>query len=191
MLNWLTFSIDSLKHDTNLRIGRSARGQTQSYDDYLSIIEAAKAVGIRVKINTVVNRINLSEDFTDFILKATPLRWKLLQASRVEEENGACFDQWGISVREFTDFVQRHAELIEPHVTMVPETQEDIRGSYAMISPDGRFFDTSDGTYRYSRPILEVGAAAAFSDVQFSMERFKHRDGDYDFESGSNKGGAQ
>ncbi len=191
MLNWITFSIDSIRHDTNLRIGRSSRGQTQSSEDYLEKILTAKAAGIRVKINTVVNRVNLSEDFTDFILKADPLRWKLLQASRVEEENGACFDQWGISVREFTDFVQRHSEVIEPSVTVVPETQEDIRGSYAMISPDGRFFDTSAGTYRYSRPILEVGAEAAFSDVQFSMERFKYREGDYDFESGSNKGGAQ
>lgn len=188
-LKWLTFSIDALDNVTNQQIGRASRGITQSAEDYLEKIHAAKAVGIKLKINTVVNRINLTQDFADFIIEAQPLRWKLLQVSKVEEENGSCFDRWGISTREFEAFVQRHKAAIGPKVTVVPETQEDIRGTYAMISPDGRFFDTANGTYRYSSPILEAGAEIAFSEIQFSMARFSQRDGDYDFESGANKGG--
>lgn len=192
MLNWITFSIDGVDHDTNQRIGRASRGRTQTADDYLAKIYAAKAAGIRVKINTVVNRINLNNDFTDFIIKACPLRWKLLQVSRVEEENGSCFDRWGISTREFESFVQRHRDSIGPDVTVVPETQSDIRGSYAMISPDGRFFDTANASYNYSRPILEVGVETAFSNINFCMDRFTARDGDYDFDSGANReGGSQ
>ena len=61
-----------------------------------------------------------------------------------------------------------------------PETSL-IRGSYAMIDPHGRFFDSAGGGHRYSAPILEVGLVAAFSQVSFDPVKFLHRGGDYDF----------
>ncbi|MDQ8195694.1 viperin family antiviral radical SAM protein [Coraliomargarita sp. SDUM461004] len=186
ILDWLTISIDSTDDATNLKIGRAFRGMPQTKGEYLRKIKLAKSFGIRVKINTVVNQKNADEDFNDFIEQARPTRWKVLQASRVEEENGSCFNQWVVTQERFDAFVSRHASLSSQGVTVIPETQSDIRGTYAMISPDGRFFDTLEGTYNYSRPILDVGIEEAFSDVNFSMERFKQRDGDYDFATGLN-----
>ena len=61
-----------------------------------------------------------------------------------------------------------------------PETSL-IRGSYAMVDPHGRFFDSAGGGHRYSAPILEVGLVAAFSQVSFDPVKFLHRGGDYDF----------
>ena len=52
--------------------------------------------------------------------------------------------------------------------------------SYAMIAPNGCFFDNSRGVYRYSRPILEVGLLAAFGDVGFSQDKFIKRGGLYE-----------
>ena len=70
---------------------------------------------------------------------------------------------------------------------IVPETQEDIYGTYSMIGPNGCFFDNSRGSYRYSRPIVSVGIETAWPDICFSLERFRERQGDYDFESGLNR----
>jgi radical S-adenosyl methionine domain-containing protein 2 len=186
ILDWLTISIDSTDDATNLKIGRAFRDKTQTKDEYLHKIKLAKRCGIRVKINTVVNQKNVDEDFNDFIKQARPTRWKILQASRVEEENGSCFNQWVIEQEQFDAFVTLHSSLSSEGITVISETQSDIRGSYAMISPDGRFFDTLKGTYNYSRPILDVGIEQAFSEINFSMESFKQRDGDYDFTTGLN-----
>jgi radical S-adenosyl methionine domain-containing protein 2 len=50
-----------------------------------------------------------------------------------------------------------------------------------MVDPQGRFFDSTSGTHHYSRPILEVGLDAAFSEVSFSQDKFQQRSGDADF----------
>lgn len=187
ILDWLTISVDSLDSDTNRRIGRTTHGVTLRAEDYLVRVRAAQTVGIRVKLNTVVNRANVAEDFSFFLRAACPLRWKLFQATRIAEENGRDFDRWDISESEFQAFVARHAGLRDAGIVVVPETQTDIYGTYAMIGPNGCFFDNSQGTYRYSRPIVSVGVEEAFADIEFSPERFRQRQGDYDFQTGLNR----
>jgi radical S-adenosyl methionine domain-containing protein 2 len=140
-----------------------------------------------VKINTVVNQANAEEDFNSFICVARPHRWKLVQATQIAEENGEDFGRWAISDAAFRAFVGRHAGLSQEGVVLVPETQADIYGSYAMVGPNGSFFDNSTGSYRYSRPIVSVGIEAAWSEITFSVERFRARHGDYDFATGLNQ----
>jgi len=76
--------------------------------------------------------------------------------------------------------VTRHDGLTGSGIIVVAEPVETIRGSYAMISPDGRFFDSSSGRHYYSRRILEVGLASAFSEVVFDDVKYDGRDGNYD-----------
>jgi len=184
VLDWLTISVDSLVPETNRRIGRAVRGSSPTVQDYFTAIQNAQSLGIRTKVNTVVNRANASEDFHKFIRATRPLRWKLIQATRIEGENGADFDRWAIDDATFHRFVARHADLSNEGVTLVPETQLEVYGSYAMVGPNGCFFDNSEGTYRYSRPIISVGIEAAWSEITFSPERFRARLGDYDFATG-------
>ncbi|MBA4148343.1 MAG: radical SAM protein [Verrucomicrobia bacterium] len=186
VLDWLTISIDSLDLETNRRIGRSGYNGPLSEAEYLSKIQLAKTLGIRVKVNTVVNRLNAHEDFTCFMRKAQPLRWKILQATRIEEENGEDFDRWGVSEEEFKMFSARHSSLEESGIVLVPETQDEIYGSYAMVAPNGCFFDNSKRTHQYSQPIVSVGIEAAWAEINFSVERFRQRHGEYDFVSGLN-----
>ena len=187
LLDWLTISIDSLDDETNRHIGRAARGVTLGAEDYLRKIRTAQGFGIRVKINTVVNQANATEDFNDFILAARPRRWKLFQATRIAEENGEDFDRWEIGDATFRAFMDRHTGLSREGVILVPETQADIYGTYAMVGPNGCFFDNSRGTYRYSQPIVNVGIEAAWSEITFSPDRFRGRLGDYDFATGLNR----
>jgi radical S-adenosyl methionine domain-containing protein 2 len=70
ILDWLTISIDSLDVDTNPRIGRAARGVTLNSEKHLFNIRMDRALGICVKLNTLVNQANAAEDFTDFIRSA-------------------------------------------------------------------------------------------------------------------------
>lgn len=49
--------------------------------------------------------------------------------------------------------------------------------SYLMIDPHGRFYQNRLGGkgYDYSSPILEVGAAQAFTQIPFDLDRFLDR----------------
>lgn len=189
ILDWLTLSIDSLTPASNLAIGRAQGKRMLSEEAYREMLTQASARGIRVKINTVVNRVNLGEDFSAFISQVRPVRWKLFQVTRIEGENNASFSAWEISEAEFGDFVARHAPLRDKGVILVPETQKQIYGSYSMISPSGCFFDNSTGTYVYSRKIAEVGLENAFADVSFDLSTFNGRDGNYDPLTGLNREG--
>lgn len=187
VLDWLTISIDSVDAETNRRIGRASRGVTSSADEYLAKLRLARSLGIRVKINTVVNQANAAEDMTAFIREARPLRWKLFQATLIAAENGEEFDRWGVSEATFHAYVARHASVAEAGVVLVPETQADIYGTYAMVGPNGCFFDNSEGDYRYSRPIVSADIEVAWAEIAFSAERFQQRQGDYDFATGLNR----
>jgi radical S-adenosyl methionine domain-containing protein 2 len=78
----------------------------------------------------------------------------------------------------------RHISL---GVRTVAEPVETIRGSYAMISPDGRFFDSSTGRHQYSRPILQVGLTNAFSEISFDAAKYDGRDGNYNSFTGESQ----
>lgn len=183
-LDWLVVSIDSLSHQGNLKIGRSSKGNTLRVEDYLNILNTARLLGISTKVNTVVNRVNAVEDFVDFMREACPERWKVLQACRIEGENSIDFSAWAITEDEFEAFKTRHSTLAGTGVEVVYESDSMIYGSYAMVAPNGCFFDNSTGEYRYSRPITEVGIEAAFREISFSWETFRERGGDYDYSKG-------
>jgi len=87
----------------------------------------------------------------------------------------------------FRAFIARHAGLSREGIVLVPEAQVDIYGTYAMVGPNGCFFDNSLGTYRYSRPIVSVGIEAAWSEDSVSPDRFRGRCGNYDFATAFNR----
>ncbi len=179
-LDICALSMDSGVAETNNAIGRCGgifRPDARSYEVLAQLIRAA---GIRFKVNTVVNRLNLSENLGDLVAVLRPFRWKLFQVKQVIGQNDKTFEELAISVAEFQDFVARNRRLVPPSVAVVPETADDMTGSYAMIAPNGCFFDSTSGFHRYSRPILEVGIVEAFQDVTFDSEKFVKRGGSYE-----------
>ena len=187
-LNLVGISIDSIDEASNRRIGRCVRGQVLTAADYLARIHALRKAGVpSIKINTVVNSHNIDEDFIPFIRDTRPQRWKLLQCIRMEGENSKHFEKWQVSPEAFGAFVKRHAAIQFPEFNLVPETEADIRGTYAIIAPNGCFLDNVDGTPRYSREILKVGVEAAFAEVSFSEAGFSKRQGYYDAATGNNR----
>ena len=178
-LDWVALSIDSVDPCTLIRMGRATRSGPIGGHDYLGMVNLLKQHGVRVKINTVVTRLNLQEDLTGFILEARPERWKLLQVLPVEGQNERTVGESVVSSAEFDSYVELSRRVEAHGVTVVPESNDQMRGSYVMVDPAGRFFDNVAGGHTYSRPIIEVGVEAALKEVSVDPQKFLARDGLY------------
>ena len=180
-LDWVALSIDSVNPDTLRRIGRTTRSGPLGAPDYLNMAVMLKRHSIRLKINTVVTRLNVNEDLTDFIVEACPERWKLFQVLPVEGQNDGTVGDYLVSYDEFHNYVAKSRRVEEHQIRVVPESNDLMRGSYVMVDPAGRFFDNIAGGHTYSRPIIEVGVDEALCDVSIDPEKFLSRNGLYDW----------
>ncbi|RYZ41558.1 MAG: radical SAM protein [Myxococcaceae bacterium] len=181
VVDWVTVSIDSVSPRTHEALGRAVHGKALEPQDYQALAERVHAAGMRLKVNTVVTNLNAGEDQKAFMRSLRPERWKLLRVLSVDGQNTGKVESMRCTSQDFEAFVARHRILEEDGIVLVPEDNEDMRGSYAMVDPAGRFFDNADGGHRYSEPILQTGLDGAWSQVHFSLERFIQRNGFYDF----------
>ena len=79
-----------------------------------------------------------------------------------------------VSRNEFDSFILRHSDLSS--VTEIyPEYSDDMIGSYLIIDPSGRLVDNSQGKYRYSDCILDIGFQRALDQVRVSPVKFHKR----------------
>src|SRR5580692_1084617 len=158
-LDWLTLSVDSVTPETNLRIGRAeqkelSRGRSAYYDRSLELFAPiAQSLGVGMKVNTVVTRHNVGERLANFISLVKPVRWKIMQAMHVHGQEQRPTQEWSVSEGEFERFIDRHRPEIPAEVTIVPEPISLIRGSYFMVDPWGRIFESTSGRHQYLGPV--------------------------------------
>lgn len=180
-LDWIALSVDTVDPAKLAATGRATNRGPMGEGDYLRIAADISEGGFGLKINTVVTAANRDEDFTDFILRARPARWKILQVLPVADQNGGAVDEFLISKRQFDEYVERN-RIVEKHgVKVIPEDNAMMTGSYAMVDPAGRFFDNAAGRHSYGASILEVGAHDAMSAAFIDSDRFAERGGLYDW----------
>ena len=180
-LDWIAVSIDSLNDTTNINSGRAICGKSPLTHQYYSkLVEKIKHFGYGLKINTVVSNSNFTENMSAFIRYANPKRWKLLQVLPIKGQNDVNIDDFIISEEAFKHFLDKHSHL-KNVVQIVPESNEQIKGSYAMVDPAGRFFENITGTHLYSRPITEIGAKLAIQQVNYNQTKFIERGGIYNW----------
>ncbi|MEM7104868.1 MAG: viperin family antiviral radical SAM protein [Bacteroidota bacterium] len=178
-LDWVAISIDSLNPLTNLVAGRAITANKPFQEkEYRTLVDNVKQAGYRLKINTVVNRSNFKERMNDFIRGVKPERWKIFQVLPINGQNDQTIDDFIISDSEFRTFINNHNDLNDI-IIVVPETNAQIKGSYVMVDPAGRFFDNSNGEHNYSKPILEVGVFNAIQEVDYDLSKFISRGGFY------------
>jgi len=182
-LDWITLSVDSLSDDINIETGRAILGKKPiDKATYFELVDKIKYYGYRLKINTVVSSKNKQENMAEFIEYASPYRWKIFQVLSIAGQNNLEVNSLEISLDEFEQFVNRHKSIMN-NVAIVPESNDQMKGSYAMVDPAGRFFDNSSGTYIYSKPILSVGCETAISGMNYNIEKFQERGGLYDWKN--------
>jgi len=183
-LSWLTLSMDSVDAEINSRIGRIGKKRiVVSEARCREIADLARKFGIGFKINTVVSKKNLSLCLAQTINNLQPTRWKIMQAMPVSGQTQRANEEWQIDENSFDEFVERHTELIDPEIKIVPEPCSIIRGSYLMIDPWGRLFDSCSGSHTYGASVLDEGLSGF--EQGFDVTLMKERDGLWDWRRAS------
>lgn len=172
-LDWVGLSVDSLDVLTQRKIGRIGNKPV----DYYSLIESIKLFNYKLKINTVVNAYNYTEDMSRFIEWANPDRWKVFQALRVEGQNDSQFEEIKVTSQQYKEFIDRHSR----HLSLVSEDNEAMTGSYLLIDPQGRLFENSAGKHTYSAPLQSNNIETCLSQIELNREMFEKRGGIYDW----------
>lgn len=179
-LDWVALSIDSLDPATREEIGRVAKRNGDSGTQWMyDTIARIKQVGTRFKLNTVVCAANWEEDLAGFVKEVRPERWKVMQVLPNDGQNSGTVEPLLISKAQFEEFVDRHQYVTKAGIPFIPECNEAMTNSYAMVDPAGRFFDNGNGYLWYSEPILSVGVHSAMKQVSIDQERFLSRGGEY------------
>lgn len=180
-LKWLTVSIDSLIPEANISSGRALGGkQAISRAEYAQLIDQARELGLRIKVNTVVHQLNWKEPLWEFISEIKPERWKIFQVLPVAGQNDLHFEDYSISAEEFELFLKLNYPAKE-FTTIVPEENKLMRASYVMVDPAGRFFDNAKGKHTYSSPIFQIGVTEALKEISFDFDCFSARGGIYEW----------
>jgi radical S-adenosyl methionine domain-containing protein 2 len=173
-IDMIGVSIDSLNTDTNMKIGRETKVMVPDRNYYSKLCKSIKGYGIDLKVNTVVSKLNYNESYKSFIEEVNPLRWKIFQVMEIEGENSIA--DLEVTKEEFNSFVELNNVN---NVSVVSENNDLMRGSYLMIDPLGRFFDNTNGGYSLSQQIAKVGVEQSLREIQYSVEKFELRDGNY------------
>jgi len=181
ILDWIILSIDSIVDESNMNSGRAVTGKkVLGKDCYQQIIDGVKKYGYQLKINTVVHRMNYSESMLEFINYAQPERWKVFQVLPIKGENDLHIGDFEISDQIFTEYLDRHKQLKTSGV-LVSENNAEMKDSYVMVDPAGRFYTNKNGRQEYSNPILDSGIENAYKQVNYSYQNFIQRGGLYNW----------
>lgn len=183
-LDWITLSVDSLVATTNLKTGRAVSGKRSiAESEYYKIVDKIKSYGYQLKINTVVSSENCNEILIDFIEYAQPSRWKIFQVLPITGQNDLKVNGFIITESVFNQFLENNKTTSDNKIVSVPETNTQMKGSYVMVDPAGRFFNNATGKHYYSNPILEVGCNDALEQMNYDTLKFEERGGLYDWEN--------
>ncbi len=168
-VDWIGVSLDSGNDSTEQTLGR---GCGNHLSNLIGVTRLLCNYDIKLKVNVTVTKLALGEDLHEFIEMLKPDRLKFLQVLPVKGQNDHCVDDLAITTTEFYEFVRKHEDL-----NPIPEDNAMMTESYVMVDPVGRFFQNTQGTYKYSEPIQEVGVWEALRQVGFSWKKLVERGG--------------
>ncbi|MBA5760946.1 4Fe-4S cluster-binding domain-containing protein [Vibrio sp. 404] len=170
-LDMIGISFDSQSLDTRSKIGRKDRkGNSFGTEDLKQALASLTLSqrGIKTKINTVVNSLNLDEDFSELMMELKPYKWKILHVMPYGN------NELLISKKQFDRFVYRHSGLGLP---IFSESNSTMTESYLMIDPQGRFYQNSTNKvgYKFSESISLCGVENALNQIEFNSRTFASR----------------
>lgn len=180
LLDWVGISIDSFNRETLRALGRVSKGNTL---DYHEIVQQVHSLDSKLKINTVISKLNWQENMLDDMRLMKVDRWKVFQFLPVTGENDHAIAALQINEEQFKYYCQLHSS-IQPII----ENNDAMQGSYLMISPDGLLFDNTNGYYKYGPSLLNQNSQTIEENIEFSTVKFLNRGGSYDWKVVSLRG---
>ena len=186
-IDWVGMSIDASNDEIHYLMGRGEkRHLKEGYSKHLiSGIDAwqrCQSHGIRMKLNTVVCKVNLEDNMLELVHFLRPERWKCFQVLPIDGQNDGNVEDLLITENEYKSWIKKHEIISLEGIQFIPESNDLMRGSYAMIDSLGRFYSNSDGSHCYTKSILDVGIEEAWRQNIFREELFIEREGIYDWE---------
>ncbi|MCK5398130.1 MAG: viperin family antiviral radical SAM protein [Thermoplasmata archaeon] len=176
-VDWIGISIDSCNEYVQHRLGRGAYNQISNSIQKAKLI---KEYDFKLKINTVVTKLNMHEDMRPLIKSVDPERWKVFQVMERKGENDHCIAPLLITKEEFVIYTQKNDMVLDNGSTPRFESNEVMRQSYLMLDPLGRFFHSAAGPIEII-PTNPLNLSASKQDIVFDYETFKRRGGIYDW----------
>jgi radical S-adenosyl methionine domain-containing protein 2 len=175
-IDWVALSVDSAVERVQRSLGR---GRGDHVARVRALAARCHALGVRLKVNTVVTALTCEEDMSALVRDLRPERWKVFQVLRVEGQNDGRVEPLLVPRERFEAFVHRHEALASLGIAVVAEDNDAMEDSYVMVDPLGRFYGNHGGHHVVSAPILSVGVPKALRDVGFSEAKFHARGGRY------------
>jgi radical S-adenosyl methionine domain-containing protein 2 len=141
-LDWIGLSVDSCCEEVQFSLGR---GNGDHIRHIREIVPYIHENGIKLKINTVVTKLNFREDMKPLIKELNPIRWKILQALPIKGQNDKNIQNIQVSGIEFDQFIKTNKDIVlSSGDSPVFETNDDMVDSYLMIGPNGSVIKNSN-----------------------------------------------
>ena len=172
-------SVDSIVHGTNLKIGRCSQQKTIEKEKLVAICNEIHKRNIKLKINTVVSRLNLNEDFSDIYNELKPYKMKLFQMQIVDGVND-CAKEYEITKEEFKEFCSQYDQFKQ----IVIEKNGTMENSYLMIDPSGKFVLNDKGRYETYGDCLKEELINIIEIAPIDQKKFDYR---YEVEKSNQK----
>lgn len=171
-------SCDSCDERIQYLLGRGRGNHVKNTIKKFDMIHRYNSNGgnIRMKLNTVVTKLNYLENMKDFIIRTRVQRWKCFQLLKIIEENSEEYEDLKITELEFQKFIVINSEISDLGVKTVFENKDELIDTYIMVNPEGKFFSNRDNTYRTSEPILHVGVEKALKQIGFNQNNLDNID---------------
>jgi len=140
-LDWMGLSIDSASDRVEEALGRG-HGNHVTHAIHLS--HQIRNAGIKLKINTTVTQMTVSEDMHDLITTLSPDRWKIFQFLHVKGQNDHAVESLAVSKQQFEAFKERHREIrLHNGLSPVFESADAMIDSYLMLAPSGNIYQNT------------------------------------------------
>lgn len=174
-IDWIGISVDSISNMTEAELGRG-RGNHVSHA--IEVSDLIHEHGINLKVNTTVTKLTFRENMHQLIHRMNPHRWKAFQMLHIKGQNDNCVKELAINDKEFNDFVSRHEHIrLIGGVKPIFESNEDMKGSYLILSPSGKIISNSSGSYH----TIEFNEFMNNPESVVDIGKYLERDGLYDW----------
>ncbi len=166
-------SIDSINHKTNCDIGRCCQDVDVAveYQRWIALSKIIHECNIRLKINTVVSRLNLQEDLSPLYRALKPDKIKFFQMHLIDGINDKA-KEYDITIEEFEDFCNHHREF---QSILFAEPCGSMENSYLMINPSGEFQLNNNGRYQTFGDLKTAPLSQILRNVPMDGEKFVAR----------------
>ena len=160
-LEQIGLSIDSINDETNLLLGRCQKNITFNYQKLVLICKTIKAAGIKLKINTVVSKLNIHEDITKLLDEVEPDRIKILQM----KPTTTIANNFAICESDFEKYTKKYSKY-----NAVIEKISSLENAYVII--DSKGYLTTENRHIDKRfNLLEKSLLDVIDKIDFDAEK--------------------